>query len=116
MGHYKSKLGFFRIGVLKILTKMAVISVKSGFFDLFYLIERLHFRVYTGMSLKKALNDRKKIAIGATRRTREILKAEINKKNIHPIVRNEVLSVIYMLYVKKQANATFLDLLIGKKQ
>jgi len=115
MGHYKSKLGFFRIIILKILTRMAIVAMNSQWMRFVYLIERLHFRIYTGMSLKKSLKEHKSIAIAAVRRTRKLFYLELSKQGVSEEVCQMCVGLAYMLYIKRQMKASCIDLIINKQ-
>jgi len=103
MGYYTKRVGFFRKQLLIFISNMQKVAFRSKFFGLFKSLVKVHFFVYTGMSLRKALINRKSVAISACRRVKRIYTNEFGK--IHPEINKEcaadVVSMAYIVFIRK---------------
>lgn len=113
MGHYKSRIGFFRKTILKIITRMERISFRGGFGGLFILLNRLHFFIYTGMYLPTAFNERKKVAIGACRRVKCLFSSCLRERTHISEEMVELLSsVAYRVFLRTTMKRSLLDIIL----
>ena len=64
MTKYDGEVGFIRKSLLQLLTKLQEVSLKSDYVGFYEFFTGLHFRLYFGISLKKAVvSDLNKFAI-----------------------------------------------------